>query len=173
MAKFPSRSEDETRQIGATLAAALAPGDVVALIGDLGAGKTRLVQAVAEALGVDRADVTSPTFVLIQEYDGRIPLYHFDTYRLNDLDEFLELGAEELFEGDGVCLVEWADRVADALPADHLRCEIAIAGEQQRILHFTATGPRSQRIVDMLVSSLQAAGSTTDEEETPDGNGVQ
>ena len=148
--EFVSRDEADTWQLGAVLAATLKAGDVVALVGNLGAGKTRLVQAVAEAMGVDRREATSPTFVLLQQYAGRLPIYHFDTYRLRDLDEFLELGAEELLYSDGVCLIEWGDRVEPVLPADHLRCEIAIAGESERRFRFTATGPRSREIVGEL-----------------------
>src|SRR5262245_57352159 len=122
--EFLSRSEADTERLGAALAAAVEPGSVVALVGDHGAGKTRLVQATATALGVDRRAVSSPTFVLIHEYDGRLPVWHFDTYRLRDVDEFLELGAEELLSSGGVSFVEWADRVAEALPADHLRIEL-------------------------------------------------
>jgi tRNA threonylcarbamoyladenosine biosynthesis protein TsaE len=147
---FDCRDESRTAHLGAALAAMLKAGDVVALVGDLGAGKTRLVQAVAEAMGVDRSEVTSPTFVLIHEYAGRLPIYHFDTYRLRDLDEFVELGAEELLYGDGVCLIEWGDRVDAVLPADHLRCEIEITGETARRFRFTGTGPRSEEIVDEL-----------------------
>ena len=92
------------------------------LIGTLGAGKTRLVQAVAAAVGVPRANVTSPTFVLVNEYTGgRLPIYHFDTYRLKDDDEFLNLGPDEYFDSNGLTFVEWADRVADLLPADRVR----------------------------------------------------
>jgi len=147
---FLSRNEHDTARFGALLADVLVVGDVVALIGDLGAGKTRLVQAVAAAMGVPREDVTSPTFVLLQEYAGRRTIYHFDAYRLKDLDEFFELGAEELFDSEGVCFVEWADRVAEALPPDHLRCEITATGEEERRFRISATGPRSAEIVKTL-----------------------
>src|SRR5437899_12146513 len=101
-----------TTAFGRRLAELLFPGSVIALVGPLGAGKTHLVRAVAEGLGVaDSRVVSSPTFVLIQEYTGRLPIYHFDAYRLKHSGEFLELGAHEYFEGKGVCLVEWADRV--------------------------------------------------------------
>ena len=89
----------------------LPPGTTVALCGTLGAGKTRLVQAIAEGLGVNRRDVVSPTFVLIQEYRGRRMIYHIDAYRLRDDDEFQQLGPDEYFESDGLVLIEWADRV--------------------------------------------------------------
>src|SRR5258705_4646967 len=91
-----------TSRLGRALAAALFPGAVVALIGPLGAGKTHLVRAIAEGLGADPAQVTSPTFVLIQEYEGRLPIYHFDAYRLKNEAEFADLGVHEYFHGSGV-----------------------------------------------------------------------
>lgn len=148
--EFHSSSEAETAEFGRTIAGVLQPGMTIALVGDLGAGKTRFVRAVCAGLGIDEADVTSPTFVLIQEYDGRWPVYHFDTYRLRDLDEFLELGPEEYFDSDGICMVEWADRVAEALPADHLRVEIAITGETSRCFTATSSGPVSNSVLNRL-----------------------
>ena len=153
-----SQSERDTETLGRMLGDVLTPGTVVALVGNLGAGKTRLVQAVAAALGVDRQDVNSPTFVLIQEYAGRLPLYHFDTYRLRDSDEFLELGADELMTSGGVCLVEWADRVADVLPRNVLRIEIEIAGPTARRFRFLGTGPKSDALVVRLRERAAATG---------------
>lgn len=131
------------------LAALLFPGAVVALIGTLGAGKTYLVRAIGEALGVG-AIVNSPTFVLIQEYEGRLPIYHFDVYRLQKPAEFFELGVHEYFEGEGVCLVEWADRVAASLPADHLRVSIEVTGPTSRRLTVESTGPKHGEIARQL-----------------------
>src|SRR5438874_8509467 len=109
---------DATMAFGRRLAALLFPGAVIALVGPLGAGKTFLVRAVAEGLGIaDSRVVNSPTFVLIQEYEARLPVYHFDAYRLRGAAEFFDLGAHEYFEGKGVCLVEWADRALACLPA--------------------------------------------------------
>lgn len=144
---FQSTCEQETQQLGTLLARHLEPGTVIALNGNLGAGKTRLVQAIAAALGVDQADVNSPTFVLIQEYQGDLPLYHFDTYRLRDTDEFLELGADDLLYSDGVCMIEWADKVADVLPRDLLTINIEHTTETARTFSFQAQGARSTRIV--------------------------
>lgn len=139
-----------TDRLGAALAAVLEPGTVIALVGNLGAGKTRLVQAAAAALGIDRESVTSPTFVLINEYDARLPLYHFDTYRLRDTDEFLELGADELMGSAGVCFIEWADRVEAVLPRDYLRIEIEHAGSTRRQFRFASFGSKSQRVLQKL-----------------------
>src|SRR5438874_3854931 len=117
MFTFVSNSERDTERFGAALASVLPPGTVVALIGPLGAGKTRLVQAVATALGIPPGSVTSPTFVLVNAYSGgRLPVYHFDTYRLKDDDEFVNLGPDEYFDSSGVTFIEWADRVKHLLP---------------------------------------------------------
>jgi tRNA threonylcarbamoyladenosine biosynthesis protein TsaE len=155
---FAAADERATGQLGAQLAAVLEPGIVVALIGNLGAGKTRLVRAVAEAAGVDRREINSPTFVLVHEYEGRWPIYHFDTYRLHDASEFVDLGAEEYFHSAGVCFVEWADRVARVLPADHLRIEITTTGDTSREFRITAFGPRAARVVERLGVGLAGVG---------------
>ncbi len=144
---FDSASESDTEALGKRLAAALEPGTVVALVGNLGAGKTRLVRSVAAAAGVDSRQVTSPTFVLVQEYEGEWPIYHFDTYRLASSGAFEDLGVDEYFAGAGVCFVEWADRVADVLPADHLRIEIETTAETGRRFRLTATGAQGERVL--------------------------
>ncbi len=127
-------TETATADLGRRLGRLLHPGMVVALIGPLGAGKTTLTRAIAEGLGVDPRQVASPTFALVHEYPGRVPIYHFDVYRLPDLQAFLDLGAEDYFRGNGVCLVEWADRVEAALPKDCLRITLAHDGEGRKIV---------------------------------------
>ena len=109
-------SEADTETLGRALADFAEPGLVVGLIGPLGAGKTRLARAIAEALGVDSTAIGSPTFVLIHEYEGRLPVYHFDAYRLPSPRAFEDLGVADYWNAGGVCLVEWADRVLDLLP---------------------------------------------------------
>ena len=141
--QFVSESEQDTNRLGAALGQVVQPGAVIALIGELGSGKTRFVQAVAEALGAERKTVTSPTFVLIQEYEARLPVYHVDTDRLRETDEVLELGAAELLESDGVCLIEWADRATEVLPDDILRVKIDIARLSGRVYPLKITGPKS------------------------------
>lgn len=112
------KNETETREFGFSLAKSLKKGQVVALIGDLGTGKTALTKYIAEGLGI-KSTITSPTFTIVQEYhEGRLPLYHFDVYRIADPEEMYELGYEEYFYGDGVCIVEWADLIEDLLPED-------------------------------------------------------
>ena len=154
---FTARSLDDTRRVGRALAKVLQAGDVVALIGELGAGKTLLVQSIAAQLGVDPEAVHSPTFVLIQEYDARIPLVHIDAYRLEDTDQFLELGADELLGADNVCLIEWADRVAEVLPRDRITIHLTSTGESSRQIEITATGPRSQQRLADIEKHLLAA----------------
>jgi tRNA threonylcarbamoyladenosine biosynthesis protein TsaE len=140
-----------TERLGRRLGGLLFSGAVVGLVGPLGAGKTHLVRAVAEGLGIaDPRTVSSPTFVLIQEYDARLPVYHFDAYRLCSEDEFLDLGVQEYFEGNGVCLVEWADRVPGALPAEHLRVTLTITGEDSRRATLEAFGERYEGVLEAL-----------------------
>lgn len=148
--EWPSHSEAQTREFGLRLAGLLSAGDVIALQGPLGAGKTRLVQSIAAALGCVRSFVVSPTFTLIHEYDGELPVYHVDAYRLKNSDEFLDMGGGELLSGEGVCLIEWADRIGDLMPRDHLRIDIDVTGEQSRVFCIRARGPLSQRVVDRL-----------------------
>ena len=132
-----------TEAFGRRLGELLFPGAVIALVGQLGAGKTHLTRAVAEGLGVKNpAAVNSPTFVLIQEYPARLPIYHFDAYRLSGDREFLELGADEYFAGDGVSVVEWADRVPGAMPAERLEIRIEVVGETERRFVIESHGPR-------------------------------
>jgi tRNA threonylcarbamoyladenosine biosynthesis protein TsaE len=139
--------EAETEELGRALGQALAAGGVVALIGPLGAGKTRLVQAIAAALGVDRREVNSPTFVLIQEYAAARPIFHCDTYRLRRPDEFLDLGVDEMFQAGGIALIEWADRVGPLLPSDRLEVEIAVTGPTSRRFRVIGRGPQSAAIL--------------------------
>lgn len=122
-----------TQALGRRLGQQLWPGSVIALVGELGAGKTYLTRAIAEGLGVaDSRVVTSPTFVLVQEYAARLPIYHFDAYRLKTEAEFADLGIDEYFDSGGVCLIEWADRVPGCLPKEHLRITLVSTGESSR-----------------------------------------
>ena len=145
-----------TRDLGRRLARRLFPGAVVALIGPLGAGKTHFVKAVAEGLDIPSpAAVTSPTFVLIQEYEARLPLYHFDAYRLSGEAEFAELGAHEYFQGDGVSLVEWADKVPACLPADHLEVRIEPTGDTSRRFRMSPRGSRHAALMSQVLPTSQ------------------
>ncbi|MCR4415112.1 MAG: tRNA (adenosine(37)-N6)-threonylcarbamoyltransferase complex ATPase subunit type 1 TsaE [Thermoguttaceae bacterium] len=162
MTSFTYHASDEsgTAALGHALAELLPDGTVVALCGTLGAGKTRLVQAVAEGCGLDPRDVVSPTFVLIHEHHGRRDLYHFDAYRIRDDDEFEALGPEEYFESNGLTLVEWADRVADCLPAERLDVRIEVTGQRSRRFEIAARGERYAAVVRRLAEHLGARAAT-------------
>ena len=148
MIQFDVADEEETAKLGRRLADVLFPGAVIGLIGQLGAGKTRLVRAIAEGLGIaDSRAVSSPTFVLIQEYRARLPIYHFDAYRLHSEAEFFDLGAHEYFQGQGVCLVEWADRVMGCMPAERLAVHIQVTGPSSRRFVMEAFGERYHELV--------------------------
>lgn len=135
MKRILIKNENETEAFGMKLAESLAPGSVVALTGDLGAGKTTLTKAVARGLGIETM-VTSPTFTIIQEYKGgRLPLYHFDVYRIRDEEDMFELGYEDYFYGDGVCVVEWAEQIEDLLPEDAIRINIEYGDEENERIY--------------------------------------
>ena len=152
--KFAVTCSDEsgTDRLGASIAESITDGIVIELNGQLGAGKTRLVRAICGSLGIDTNQVNSPTFVLLQLYtDGRIPVAHFDTYRLGDIDEFLAIGADEFTQGgDWLCLIEWAERVNACLPADRLRIDISAIDADCRRFEFTGIGPSSTRLLQCI-----------------------
>jgi tRNA threonylcarbamoyladenosine biosynthesis protein TsaE len=132
--RFILKNEEDTAALGASIAEDLKPGAVIALTGDLGAGKTTLTKAVARALGVTET-LTSPTFTIVQEYEsGRMPVYHFDVYRVHGEDDLFELGFDDYLHGKGVCLIEWADLIEDLLPKDAMRIRLEYgANEDERI----------------------------------------
>ena len=139
--EFVTHSREETEVLGARLSDALTGGAVVAFTGDLGAGKTAFVSGMAQALGVEER-VTSPTFTIVNEYEGgRLPLFHFDMYRLSSSDELFDIGWEDYLSRGGVCAVEWSENIADALEADAVRVDIR-RGEtsEQRIITITGGG---------------------------------
>ncbi|TWU20855.1 tRNA (adenosine(37)-N6)-threonylcarbamoyltransferase complex ATPase subunit type 1 TsaE [Bythopirellula polymerisocia] len=157
--RFLAQDESDTDRLGKHLAEVLPPGCVIALNGTLGAGKTRLVQAVAAGMGIPREAVTSPTFVLVNEYvGGRLPIYHFDTYRLCDEDEFIELGPEEYFSGRGITFVEWAERFETCLPAERVTVHIEVLGASEREFAVSANSASLNSIVDELGEKLVAKG---------------
>ncbi|MDA0832258.1 MAG: tRNA (adenosine(37)-N6)-threonylcarbamoyltransferase complex ATPase subunit type 1 TsaE [Planctomycetota bacterium] len=149
--QFAVQNETETAAFGELLGRLLTPGLVIALVGDLGAGKTRLVQSIV-ASSIDKdIEVTSPTFVLIHEYAGAdLVIYHFDAYRLKDIDEFLDLGVDELFHGDNVCIIEWADKVPEAFRGDVLWIKLEITGTETRQIELAGTGERACALLGQL-----------------------
>ena len=138
---FITRSAAETEQLGARLARALEPGDVIAYRGDLGAGKTAFTRGLARGLGI-REPVTSPTYTIVNEYpQGRLPLFHFDMYRLSDPEELFDLGWEDYLAREGVCAVEWSENVAEAL-SDPILISIRRDPAEEDTRHITITGGR-------------------------------
>lgn len=132
------KNEQETKRFGIELGKSLGQGDVVALIGDLGTGKTALTKYIAQGMGIQDL-ITSPTFTIVQEYhSGRLPLYHFDVYRVSDTEEMHELGYEEYFYGQGVCVIEWADLIEELLPENVKTIEIQYGQQEgERIYQCT------------------------------------
>ncbi|MBN2248073.1 MAG: tRNA (adenosine(37)-N6)-threonylcarbamoyltransferase complex ATPase subunit type 1 TsaE [Coriobacteriia bacterium] len=155
---FTTGDAGETDRAGALLAACLEPGDVVALSGDLGAGKTHLVQGVARALDVDGA-VTSPTFNILLVHDGVLPLYHFDLYRLEDEAQLEDVGFFEMLEADGASFIEWGDRFPDALPPDHLLVTIQRSGDTGRVFTLHPGGVRARVLADCWIAAIKAGAS--------------
>lgn len=146
-----SYSAEDTFELGKALGVLLQPGALVAFSGDLGAGKTCCAQGIAMGLGVeDRSQVTSPTFTLIQEYQGRLPIYHFDVYRLGHEDEMYDLGYEEYFYGEGVTFVEWAEKVEAFLPQDCLHIHLHIEADLSRTIRFRSNSEQYLKLVESL-----------------------
>ncbi len=146
-----SSSVKQTLGIGRSIAGGLQAGDIICLFGNLGSGKTVLTKGIAEGLGLRKKDVISPSFVLIRQYKGRrLPLYHFDLYRLNKAREVILLGYEEYFYGDGVSVVEWADRLGKLLPENYLRIDLRVKGATKRELKISANGRRYRKLQEMI-----------------------
>lgn len=131
-----SSSVEETIKAGFEFGKQLEPGDVVCLEGDLGAGKTHFVKGVASYFGIDPESVSSPTYTLIHEYSGDLPVYHFDCYRLKSEQEALEIGAEEYFYGEGICLVEWPGIIDSLIPEEAIRINISHVSDSKRSIHI-------------------------------------
>ena len=123
MCIYESFSYEDTQKIASEIADTLKGDEFIAMYGDLGAGKTAFVQGLAKALGIT-AHITSPTFTIVNEYEGRVPLYHFDVYRIADPDEMYEIGYEEYVDGDGICIVEWAELIEDLFPPVYYKITI-------------------------------------------------
>jgi tRNA threonylcarbamoyladenosine biosynthesis protein TsaE len=144
---FSSASPDETRALGEALGRVLQDGDFVGLVGELGAGKTELARGIARGVGILDEDVTSPTFAIVHQHHGRIPLTHADLYRLTGAADLDGTGFHELRDGPGATLVEWVDRVPGAAPPDALRIVLEEPSEDTRELMVTASGPRSGNLL--------------------------
>ncbi len=144
--KIVTNSTEETIKLGKRLGKYLRPGDVLGLIGDLGSGKTTLTKGIAQGLAVEEDAVSSPSFVLIKEYKGKIPLYHFDLYRLDKIQDIGCLGVEEYLFDDGVCAIEWAEKMKMLLP-DYLEVNLTVKGDNKREIKFLAHSKRYQAVL--------------------------
>lgn len=143
------KNEQETSEIGYRLGQLLNKGDVVCLIGDLGAGKTTITKSIAKALEVDDY-ITSPTFTIVNEYDGRYPLYHFDVYRISSSEDMYEIGFEEYVYGEGICIIEWANLIEDILPDEYINIELNYKGDGREMI-LTAYGKYYENIVKEII----------------------
>ncbi|MFH1888780.1 MAG: tRNA (adenosine(37)-N6)-threonylcarbamoyltransferase complex ATPase subunit type 1 TsaE [Candidatus Omnitrophota bacterium] len=154
--KVRSGSVKDTLKIGRAIAKNLSKGDIICLFGELGSGKTVLSKGIASALGVKRSDVISPSFVLIRQYSAaRIPLYHFDLYRLDRIDDIIALGYEEYFYDDGVTIVEWADRLKYLLPGEYLKIKLQIKSDSKRLFEFMAFGKHYKELLRKINEDIR------------------
>jgi tRNA threonylcarbamoyladenosine biosynthesis protein TsaE len=151
-----SDSAEQTRRIGVKLGKLAASGDVILLVGPLGAGKTCLTQGIAHGLGIHEY-TASPTFVLVREYRGKLPLYHIDLYRLDEIEEVTQLGLDDYLYGNGVCVVEWADKGLSVLPQEHLLIQMQIVSPMKRKLSFMPIGTRYLEMLSKLESARRGA----------------
>jgi len=147
--EITSHSPEETQDLGARLGELARPGDILLLVGELGAGKTCLTQGIARGLGI-KEYAASPSFVVVRELYGRLPLYHMDFYRLENLEEIADLGLDDYFYGQGVSVVEWADKGLSLLPPEHLLVEMSYLSDTGRRLKLKASGKRYRELVAEL-----------------------
>ncbi|MCB9757400.1 MAG: tRNA (adenosine(37)-N6)-threonylcarbamoyltransferase complex ATPase subunit type 1 TsaE [Candidatus Omnitrophica bacterium] len=141
---------DQTQMLGECLAAQCKGGEIICLSGNLGSGKTTLVKGMARGLKIDENKVNSPTFVIMNVYEGRVSLYHFDFYRLEDPKEIGGIGYDEFLYGNGIAVIEWSERFGSLMPPEYLAIDLSDEGEQKRILKFTAHGKRYQDLMGAL-----------------------
>ncbi len=153
MVEVTTGSEAETRQLGERLGRLLEGGDFITLTGELGAGKTQFTKGIAGGLGVASARyLGSPTYTLMNQYTGRVPLYHFDLYRLEGPDDIYDLGFDDYFHGDGVVVVEWADRLGETLPTERLDIIISYLSDEGRLIRFESDSARFDGLLQELFS---------------------
>ncbi len=146
-----TRSPEETLWLAVELGKRCGPGDVIALTGELGSGKTLFAKGLAQGLDVPSDEpVVSPSFTLLNEYSGRCPVYHFDFYRLDGIQDMENLGIEEYIGGEGVVMVEWAERIPEALHSERLEIHLEYAGEHERTITISGSGPRYTELVQAL-----------------------
>lgn len=145
-----SHTPQETEHIGSLLGEMLTRGDIIALAGELGTGKTTFVRGMAHGMGIEGKEVASPSFTLVNEYEGPLPLFHLDLYRLEDEQELLGIDYDEYIRGDGVAVIEWADRISQAVPRESLWIRLRYLGTELREIMFQAQGDRYEKIIEEL-----------------------
>lgn len=155
--RVKTKSVRETIAAARSLGKRLSSGDVVCLTGELGTGKTSFVKGIAEGLGIKGEIVTSPTFIIIREYKGRIPLYHIDLYRIGVVDDLRDIGMEEVIYGPGVTAIEWAERIGDRLPEERINVAIEWVDEKTRYIKMKAVGPHHSRALKEAAKDLNAS----------------
>ncbi|MCJ7662718.1 MAG: tRNA (adenosine(37)-N6)-threonylcarbamoyltransferase complex ATPase subunit type 1 TsaE [Desulfobacterales bacterium] len=148
--KITSHTPQETEQLGSLLGSMLAKGDIIALCGELGTGKTTFVRGMARGMGLEETEVASPSFTLVNEYEGPLRLFHIDLYRLEDEKELLGIDYEEYIKGDGVVVIEWANRIPQAVPRDALWITLRYLGADCREVALRAQGDRYTRMIEEL-----------------------
>lgn len=154
-----SHTAAQTKKLGRLIGQFLKPGSLVALSGELGSGKTQFIKGLASGLGVDRSyHVSSPSFVLINEYPGRIPLYHLDLYRLSEGKDLEEMGLEEYFYGNGVTAIEWAEKATFFIPPQHIWIDIRWTGPNSRQLIIKAVGKQNVQIIEAICKEIEGMG---------------
>ena len=146
---FITNTVEETIELGKKIGRSLKPGDIVCIDGDLGSGKTHLTKGIALGLGIDE-HITSPTFNIVNEYEGRIKLYHFDVYRVNDPDEIAAIGFDEYIFSDAASVIEWSDYIKELIPDDHIQINIANESETRRNINIQFFGKRYDNIKEVL-----------------------
>jgi tRNA threonylcarbamoyladenosine biosynthesis protein TsaE len=150
-----SHSEQWTEEFGRIVGSVLQPGDFLALYGDLGGGKTCFTRGVVAALAPESAHlVASPTYAIMNQYPGRVPVYHFDFYRLASYDDIAELGFDDYFQGDGVCIAEWSERLGDSLPPDHLSITFEYVGDTSRKISIAGQGANFRSLLSKISTKL-------------------
>ncbi len=147
--ELTSHSPEQTQRLGVRIGELAQPGDIFLLVGGLGTGKTCLTQGIAWGLGI-KEYALSPSFVIARELYGRLPLYHIDLYRLNHIEEIMELGLDDYLYGSGVCVVEWAEKGLSVLPTEHLLIQISYLSDSERSLQLKPSGKRYLEILAQL-----------------------
>jgi tRNA threonylcarbamoyladenosine biosynthesis protein TsaE len=148
-----THSPEQTYELGRSMGKLAQPSDVLLLVGELGTGKTCLTQGIAWGLGIEEYTL-SPTFVIMRELYGRLPLYHIDLYRLDDIGEIAALGLDDYLSGDGVCVVEWAEKGLSVMPVEHLMVEISHLGDTERNFQLKAGSQRYRKMLDQLKDTI-------------------